>query len=114
MKVQLEVPFYSQKDNVYKEEYVNNSCGIVCVKMVLAFAQKDSGDIDDLVQEGYIVGGTEAAGWNHETLVRVLRNHEVLAYRQEFKSHNVDLDSKQGTDDEKQTKYFKELGIEKI
>jgi uncharacterized protein YvpB len=114
MKVQLEVPFYSQKDNVYKEEYVNNSCGIVCVKMVLAFAGKDSGNIDELVQEGYIVGGTESVGWNHETLVRVLRNHGVLSYRQEFKAHNVEVESKKGTENSQQTKYFRQLGIEKI
>lgn len=114
MKIQLEVPFYSQKDNVYKKEYKNNSCGIVCVKMVLAFAGKDSGDIDDLVQEGYFVGGTESAGWNHETLTRVLRNHGVLAYRQEFKSHTIDLENKKGIDNQKQTEDFRELGIQKI
>lgn len=114
MKVQLEVPFWSQKDNVYKEDYINNSCGIVCVKMVLDYALKDGIQIEDLIQEGYVVGGTVKAGWSHETLVRVLRNHGVLAYRQEFKSHNVDLDNKQGSENIEQTKVFRRLGIEKI
>jgi hypothetical protein len=114
MKIKLEVPFYSQKDNVKKEEYKHNSCGIVCAKMILDFAKKESRDLDPLIQEGYIVGGTESAGWNHETLVRVLRNHGVLAYRQEFRAHTVDLDKEEGVDNEERNKQFRELGLEKI
>jgi uncharacterized protein YvpB len=110
----LDVPFLSQKDNVLKKEYTHNSCGIVCVKMVLDYAKKGNRDLDELIQEGYVVGGTENAGWSHETLVRVLRNHGVLAFRQEFKSHNVDLISKQGLVNENQEKGFRELGIQKI
>jgi uncharacterized protein YvpB len=114
MKIQLEVPFWSQKHNVDNEEHIDNSCGIVCVKMVLSFAQKESGDIDELIKEGYIVGGKVDVGWNHETLLRVLRNHGVLAYRQEFISHKVDLDSEKGTENSEQTKIFRKNGIEKI
>lgn len=110
----LDIPFLSQKDNVLKKEYSHNSCGIVCVKMILDFAQKTSRTLDELIQEGYVVGGTEFAGWNHETLVRVLRNHGVLSYRQEFKSHSVDLETKQGVENIEVTNSFRELGFQKI
>jgi uncharacterized protein YvpB len=114
MKVQLEVPFWSQKHNVDNEDYINNSCGIVCVKMILGFAGKESGDVDELIKEGHIVGGKSEAGWNHETLLRLLRNHGVLAYRQEFISHTVDLEKEKGEEDQKETLTFRENGIEKI
>jgi uncharacterized protein YvpB len=114
MKVQLEVPFWSQKHNVDNEDYIDNACGIVCVKMILAFAERGARSVDDLIAEGHIVGGKSDAGWNHETLVRLIRNHGVLAYRQEFKSHTVDLEKKEGLDDEKVTEDFRNLGIEKI
>lgn len=114
MKVQLEVPFWSQKHNVDNEEYIDNSCGIVCVKMILAFAQKTVGSVDDLIKEGYVVGGKSKAGWNHETLVRLLRNHGVLAYRQEFKSHGVDLEKEIGAENEVLTDLFIKTGINKI
>lgn len=110
----LDVPFLSQKDNVLKKEYTHNSCGIVCVKMILDYARKGNRNLDELIREGYIVGGTETAGWNHETLVRVLRNNGVLAYRQEFKSHEIDLEKKQGKENIEQTRKFRELGIQKI
>jgi len=114
MKVQLEVPFWSQKHNVDNEEYIDNACGIVCVKMVLAYPLRDSRSVDDLIKEGHVVGGKSDAGWNHETLVRLLRNHGILAYRQEFKSHEVDLGSKKGTDNVEETENFINLGMEKI
>lgn len=110
----LDVPFWSQKDNVTEEEYVNNSCGVVCVKMVLGYAKKGDRHLDELIEEGYIVGGKEDAGWSHETLVRLLRNHGVLAYRQEFKSHKVDLKTKKGEEYIEQIKIYRELGIQKI
>jgi len=112
MKVKLEVPFYSQKEIVTNGES-DGSCGIVCVKMILDFAEKDN-DIQSLLKEGYVVGGKKEEGWNHEALIRVLRNHEVLAFGQEFISHDVDFDSNNGTENIEQTKKFFDLGIEKI
>jgi uncharacterized protein YvpB len=95
MKTTLEVPFYSQKEIVTNGEG-DSACGIVCVKMILDYKTDDRLQntehrisIDDLVKEGYIVGGKEEAGWKHETIVRVLRNHGIMAFRQEFIAHEV-------------------------
>jgi predicted double-glycine peptidase len=112
MKVQLDVPFYAQHEIVDKDGHL--SCGIVCVKMVIDFAGGKDGEIHDLIEEANIVGGKEKAGWKHETLIRVLRNHGILAYSQEFKSHDIDLNSEQGAENREQTKIFRALGIEKI
>jgi hypothetical protein len=52
---------------------------------------------EDLLKEANIVGGREAAGWTHETIVRILRNHGIHAYRQEFKAHEIDLETGEPT-----------------
>jgi uncharacterized protein YvpB len=109
----LTVPFYAQHE-IIENGKGSVSCGIVCIKMVLDFAGKDKTEIHDLIEEAEIVGNKESAGWSHETLVRVLRNHGVLAFRQEFKSHTVSLEDKKGFENIEETKNFIELGIQKI
>jgi uncharacterized protein YvpB len=109
----LQVPFFAQHEIVENGEG-HLSCGIVCVKMVIDFFNKDNSEIHDLIKEAVIVGGKESAGWKHETLVRVLRNHGILAYGQEFKSHKINLEKEFGESDKKQTDEFVKLGIQKI
>lgn len=90
--MQLDIPFFSQLDEQVPVELQRSMCAIACVKMIL-----DSRGIEHsfahLFREAEIVGGREAAGWNHETIVRVLRNHGVLSYRQEFLAHTIDLET---------------------
>lgn len=110
----LNIPFYAQREIVAESEK-NGACGVVCVKMILDFLHNTQYDVDDLIKEGYIVGGKESAGWNHEALVRVLRNHGVRAYTQEFISHDVpDLNASRGVLHPERTSQFVEFGINKI
>jgi hypothetical protein len=113
MKV-LPVPFYAQREIVEDSEK-DGACGIVCIKMILDYFHNRSHDVHDLIKEGYIVGGKESAGWNHEALVRVLRNHGVRAYTQEFISHDIpDLSASRGVLHSERTAEFVQLGIAKI
>lgn len=87
--------FYQHSKEVSKD-WRPNACGVSCVKMILdSFRQDTSPDIIDLITEGVAVGAyNEGRGWFHEGLVVLLRNHNVSAYRQEYKSGKYDLQSK--------------------
>lgn len=112
MKTTLQVPFYAQKEILTNGE-ANSACGIVCVKMILDYAGKKN-DIEDLIKEGYIIGGKVDAGWKHETIVRVLRNHGILAFPQEFRSHIVDTEKEEGILNEKMTNEMRDVAITKF
>lgn len=110
----LKVPFYAQRE-IVEESEKNGACGVVCVKMILDFMKENINDVNALIKETYIVGIKEPAGWNHEALVRVLRNHGISAYKQEFISHEVsDLSASRGELHIKRTENFREIGIKKI
>ena len=82
--------------------------------MILDSYSEDKLSFQDIFTEVTAIGGyDEKYGWNHEALVRVLRNHGVNAYRQEFKSRKIDLENKT----EQISDYEKELinfGVKKI
>lgn len=56
--------------------------------MVLAYlSPNDAPSPDELYEEGERIGGRDRNGnWTHEAIVRLSRNHGVLAYPQEFRS----------------------------
>jgi hypothetical protein len=126
--MKLEVPFFSQLNNEISEDLQRQSCGICCVKMVIDyFAVKnknkknatkvDSAPISDLMKEGELIEAynpsVENGVWTHEGLVRILRNHGVPAYAQEFRSVGVNLETGEFEDNENQ-KDLLQIGIEKI
>jgi len=88
----LDVPYYSQHQDVTEPSWQKRSCGIVCTKMVLNYLKPDNKElIDDLIEEGVIVGGYNSDhGWNHESIVRLLRNRGIPSYQEEFRSVLVD------------------------
>jgi len=88
----LDVPYYSQRKDVLDNNWKSNSCGIVCVKMVLDFYKKDTPKVDDLITEGVSMGGHDKKyGWNHDALTNILRNYGLPCFRQEFKSKTFDF-----------------------
>lgn len=88
--MKLDIPFFSQLDTAVPTELKYSVCALACVKMVLD-SKALTNNFDGLYKEACIVGGREHAGWTHETIVRIFRNHGVHAYRQEFKAHTIDL-----------------------
>lgn len=108
----LNIPFFSQLDSSVPIEHQRHVCALACIKMILD-SKKEHISFNVLFDEAQIVGNYEKAGWTHETIIRVLRNHGVLAYRQEFLGHTVDLEIKKGVIAE-HTSQFILSGIEKI
>lgn len=87
----IDVPYYSQHQDVIEPSWRSRSCGIACTKMVLNYLKPDNKElIDDLIEEGVLVGGYSKNGWDHESIVRLLRNRGISAYREEFRSVLVD------------------------
>ncbi len=94
MKKILEVPYYSQKLDVVDEKWKDKACGVTSLKMVFEYYLRNTKDvptINDLIGEGIFIGGYSKHGWIHDALVILARNHGLDAYRQEFKSHTIDL-----------------------
>ena len=112
----LEIPFYSQLNDEIPVEKQRQLCGICCVKMILDFYEPEiKHEIQDLIREAELIEAYDAKQdmWSHEGLVRIMRNHGVLAYNQEFRSVKVDLDSGEFLENENQ-KDLLQKGIEKI
>lgn len=94
MKKILPVPYISQYSNSFDEDWKNRSCGIACVSMLLGYYNLDDSNPMNLVHEGITIGGYCNNGWFHESLVRILRNHGINAYAQEFRSVSVNYEEK--------------------
>lgn len=109
----LKAPYFAQNDQSIDPNNHLNSCGILCVAMLLAFYQNHKPNIMDLIDEGILIGGYKDGMWHHEALVRILRNHGINAYAEEFRSVSVDL-QKQSFDKNQNQEKLIENGIEKI
>ncbi|MFC1623672.1 C39 family peptidase [Patescibacteria group bacterium] len=119
MKKILDIIYYSQYENVKDEYWKPRACSIVCLKMVLDYhlgvqPPSDSPAIEDLIKEGiYIKGLDENKDWIQDKIIMLARNHGVRAYRQEFKSFDIDLVK----NEESESKYSNRIldeGINKI
>lgn len=110
--MQLDIPFFSQLDNSVPQEHQRKVCALACIKMIMD-SKGDSVSFDHIFKEALVVGLYEKAGWAHETIVRILRNHEILAYRQEFLAHTIDVDNANFSI-ASHTDSFVQKGIEKI
>lgn len=110
--MQLHIPFFSQLNKEVPEEIQRSTCSIACIKMIFDF-KSVTNSFDDIYKEAQIIGGRELSGWNHETLVRLLRNHGILSYRQEFFGHSIDVHTMQVLHAE-HSKDFEVQGLEKI
>ena len=98
----IQIPYFSQLDDSIENFNKNQTCGISCVKMVLDFyLPNQKNDINDLIKEGVLIKAYDpnflGGVWVHDGLVRILRNHGIAAYSQEFRSVKVDIDVVVGT-----------------
>jgi ABC-type bacteriocin/lantibiotic exporter with double-glycine peptidase domain len=110
--MQLDIPFFSQLDKEVPEQLQRSVCAIACIKMILEF-KKEEVDFASVLREAQWIGEMDKAGWTHEVLIRVLRNHKLLAYRQEFLGHEIDTTTFH-TALAEHSRHFTEQGIEKI
>ncbi len=87
----LEIPFYSQYDDVLDETWRSKACAVTCLKMALDFSSTNTPSIDELIKEGVSINGYTPHGWSHDVIVFLAHNHGVPAYREEFRSANTNF-----------------------
>jgi len=113
MKKQLDIKHTCQCNESIPKEWHVRVCGLACVKMILDYRKIES-SLLDLLNEGQSIGAyNPSIGWDHNGLVRLLRNHEISAYPQEFRSVEVDIDSGEMRDSSREGGLI-EKGLEKI
>jgi uncharacterized protein YvpB len=110
----LDVPYYSQYQNVLEPKWHSRACGVTCAKMIIKYFYPDNDEsIDAIIDEGVKIGGYGENGWDHEALVRIFRNRGIFSYREEFKSQLVSFGKNSGTPSTYDAKMAK-AGIKKI
>ena len=111
--MKLNVPYYSQRTDVVDLEWKAHSCLVVSAKMIAEFLGAETIAADDWVKEGVYIGAWDGKFWKHDGIVRLLRNHRIFAYTQEFKSVDVDIKNGEMKIGEN-ANLFVEKGIEKM
>lgn len=91
MKEILDVPYVSQYLIGRDSDGLSRACGAACVKMLLDYRGQNV-DFFSLLREGQTIKGAyiSGIGWAHVGLTALLRNHNVGAYAEEFRSIDVD------------------------
>lgn len=97
--MKLNIPYHSQFDEITMLEWKERGCAPTCLKMCMDFyAEKNKlqiPSIDNLIKEGEVIGAyVEKPGWRHDGLIRLAHNYGVPAYSEEFRSMQVNVNSK--------------------
>jgi hypothetical protein len=116
--MKIDLKFFSQLDNKIPENFQRQSCGLCCVKMLIDYYNPQTEiEISNLLKEAELIGAYDTkinnGVWTYEGLVRLLRNHNVLSYDQEFRSVKVDLEKGEFLKNENQTDFI-HAGLSKI
>lgn len=84
--MKLNVPYYSQYSAEVPEDWQPRSCGIVALRMALAFVTHAAPTPQDLINEGVARGAyLSGIGWKHDGLVSLAEKYGARAHRREFK-----------------------------
>lgn len=89
----LPVPFVSQYSLPRDKDGLSRACGLACLKMIIDFRAEEPIPLEDLLHESELVSGAyiPGIGWAHASLAIILRNHNIGAYPQEFRSVYKDI-----------------------
>lgn len=111
----LPVPFVSQYSIGRDSDGLSRACGAACVKMIIDFRESDDVDFLSIVREGQTIKGAyiSGIGWTHAGLAALLRNHNVGAYAEEFRSIFVDVENHKFLPSSFESEHI-EKGIKKI
>lgn len=115
MKILLDVPYISQYSIGRDSDGRSRACGAACVKMILDYKGNSDTDFLTIVREGQTIKGAyiSGIGWTHSGLAALLRNHDVGAYAEEFRSIEVDVEHQTFEPSQFEDKHV-ERGIQKI
>ncbi|MEK7579531.1 MAG: C39 family peptidase [Patescibacteria group bacterium] len=91
----LNVPYVSQISDVKDPHWQSRSCTIANTKMLFLYYEKEIGNtptLEGLIEEGIAIKAyNQVTGWGHAGIARILRNHGLSAYNEEFRSQAIDL-----------------------
>jgi hypothetical protein len=93
----IDIDYFSQYLDVKDPYWQPRSCSIVCLKTVMNYYKGDNKNIpsiEQLIKEGFLIGGFGLDGWVHDAIVMLAHNYGFSAYRQEFRSMDIDYESK--------------------
>jgi len=108
----LDVPYYSQHQDVKDEYWKPRACGALCLKSVLDFLKTTKKEqpsffgsftADEFIKLAGSKNAYGESGWVHQGLIDIAKDFGIVLIRKEFKSENL----------ESQEKLLKE-GIEQI
>lgn len=92
--MKLDIPFYSQHTLDVPEEWRRRACGVLTLRMALAYLLAHKGrpvpSTEQLIHEAEAIHGWTEDGIDHEALIRLAHNYGIPAYREEFRSVSVD------------------------
>jgi uncharacterized protein YvpB len=80
----LDVPYYSQYLDVSDENWKPRACGIVCLKMVMDYYNKQNPPLIALIEGVASRGGFGSSGWIHDTIIKTARDYDFNAQRKEY------------------------------
>lgn len=113
----IEINYLSQYLDVKDPYWQPRSCSIVCLKTVMDYyrtdKKEDTPTVEQLIKEGFLIGGFGLDGWVHDAIVMLAHNYGFSAYRQEFRSMDIDYESKKMQEGIYHDKLSQD-GIEKI
>ncbi|MCG2695160.1 C39 family peptidase [Candidatus Parcubacteria bacterium] len=90
----IDVPYYSQYEDVKDEYWKPRACGVVCLKMVLDYIKPDKILVNDFVLLANEKGAYGESGWIHQGLIDVAKSFGVNLKRKEFKSEDKNEEEK--------------------
>jgi len=104
--MKLDVPYYSQHEDIKDERWQKRACGVVCLKMVLDFHLKTLGrptskglSLDEFLEKALEKQAYhQTNGWIHDKLLEIARDFGMEAFR------------KENMEDEEELKDFLEKG----
>jgi len=84
----LEVPYYSQRTDVFDPDWQKRACAMACLKMTLDFLGTKTPSLDEMIQQGVALNAYGPSGWIHEGLAKVALAYGKTIEPTEFRSED--------------------------
>ena len=75
--MKIKVPYYSQYLDVINPEWQSRACGIVCLKMLLESRGVQTPSLDEMIEQGNMIGAYGESGWKHNGLIALAYQYGI-------------------------------------
>ncbi|MEA2113033.1 MAG: C39 family peptidase [Patescibacteria group bacterium] len=90
-KMKLNVPYYSQHEDIKDEDWQGKACGLVCLKMVLDFHKTKTPEINEFLKLALEKEAFGESGWIHNKLLAIAEDLGMEAHRKEGMENEQEL-----------------------